>query len=138
MHESLYDDEGGIIINCSWGKFDPLENIKISFDIIYNNSYTFSINLNINILKDLIMSTVKTGISINKKLFKKAEEIALKLDIPRSKLYQLALENYIRLYENRQILEKINNIYSDEITNGEQNFQNLMKTYHKKTLEDKW
>ena len=33
MYESLYDEEGGIIINCSWGKFDPLENIKHYFEI---------------------------------------------------------------------------------------------------------
>lgn len=82
------------------------------------------------------MSLVKTGISINKKLFEKSEEVASKLEISRSKLYQLALENYIMQYENRQILEKINNVYSDEITSEEQNFQNIMKNYYKKTLED--
>jgi len=82
------------------------------------------------------MSLVKTGISINKKLFERSEEIASKLEISRSKLYQLALENYIMQYENRQILEKINNAYSDEITIEEQNFQILMKNYYKKVLED--
>jgi metal-responsive CopG/Arc/MetJ family transcriptional regulator len=45
------------------------------------------------------MAFVKTGLSIDKQLFKKADEIASKLDISRSKLYQLALEDYIRQYD---------------------------------------
>jgi metal-responsive CopG/Arc/MetJ family transcriptional regulator len=84
------------------------------------------------------MAFVKTGLSIDKQLFKKADEIASKLDISRSKLYQLALEDYIRQYENRQILEKINNAYSDKTTSEENKFQGHMKIYHKKTQEDKW
>ena len=84
------------------------------------------------------MQIIKTGISINKNLFEKAEELASKLDISRSKLFQLAVENYIRRFENIQILEKLNNIYSDGITDEEQHIQNLMKSYHKKIVEDKW
>ncbi len=84
------------------------------------------------------MQIVKTGISINKKLFDKAEELASKLDISRSKLFQLAVENYIRQYENMQILEKLNNIYSDGITREEKNLQTLMKSYRKRIVEDKW
>jgi len=84
------------------------------------------------------MQIIKTGISINKKLFEKVEELASKLDISRSKLFQLAVEIYIRQYENMQILEKLNNIYSDRITGEEQHLQNLMKSYHKKIVEDKW
>jgi metal-responsive CopG/Arc/MetJ family transcriptional regulator len=84
------------------------------------------------------MPFVKTGLSIDKQLFKKADEIALKLDISRSKLYQLALEDYIRQYENNQILEKINSTYSDKTTSEENKFQNRMKIYHKKTMENKW
>jgi metal-responsive CopG/Arc/MetJ family transcriptional regulator len=84
------------------------------------------------------MTIVKTAVSIESELFKKAEDTAEKLNISRSRLFQLALENYIRQYENLSILDKLNSVYSEKISEHEQDFQKLMKTYHEKHLEDKW
>ena len=84
------------------------------------------------------MTIIKTGVSIERELFKKAEETAAKLNISRSRFFQFALENYIKQYENLNILNKLNSVYADKISDEEKNFQKLMKTYHKNHLEDKW
>ena len=84
------------------------------------------------------MTIVKTAISMESELFKKAEDTAEKLNISRSRLFQLALENFIRQFENHSILDRLNSVYSEKISEHEQDFQKLMKTYHEKHLEDKW
>ena len=84
------------------------------------------------------MTIVKTAISLESELFKKAEKAAEKLNISRSRLFQLALENYINQYENLSILDRLNSVYSEKISEHEQDFQKLMKTYHGKHQEDKW
>lgn len=60
------------------------------------------------------MTIVKTAISIQKNLFQKAEETAKKMKISRSRLFALAVEDFIRRYQNKLLLEEINLAYSDE------------------------
>jgi metal-responsive CopG/Arc/MetJ family transcriptional regulator len=84
------------------------------------------------------MTIIKTAVSLERELFIKAEEAAEKLNISRSRFFQLALENYIRQYENLSIFNKLNDLYSDKISEPEQVFQKQMKIYNKKHLEDKW
>jgi metal-responsive CopG/Arc/MetJ family transcriptional regulator len=54
------------------------------------------------------MTIVKTAISIQKALFQQAEEIAKEMKISRSRLFVLAVEEFIRRYQNRLLLEEIN------------------------------
>jgi len=54
------------------------------------------------------MTIVKTAISIQKNLFQKAEEIAKELKISRSRLFVLAVEDFIRRYQNKLLLDEIN------------------------------
>jgi len=60
------------------------------------------------------MTIVKTAISIQKSLFQRAEEVAKEMKISRSRLFVLAVEDFIRRYQNKLLLEEINLAYSDE------------------------
>ncbi|MBM3706144.1 MAG: hypothetical protein FJW66_06440 [Actinobacteria bacterium] len=84
------------------------------------------------------MSIIKTGVSIERELFKKAEETAATLNVSRSRFFQLALENYISRFENLSILKKLNSVYADKISEDEKDFQKLMKNYLRKHPGDKW
>ncbi len=66
------------------------------------------------------MTIVKTAISIQKNLFQKAEEIAKEMKISRSRLFVLAVEEFIRRYQNKLLLEDINQAYSDGLDEKEQ------------------
>jgi len=55
---------------------------------------------------------MKTAISIPDTLFEKAEKTARYMGIPRSKLYVIALEEYISKNNGEMITQKLNEIYS--------------------------
>jgi metal-responsive CopG/Arc/MetJ family transcriptional regulator len=60
------------------------------------------------------MTNIKTAISLQKSLFDQAEEIAEKMQFPRSRLYSQALENFIRDYQEKQLFNAINKACSEE------------------------
>ena len=55
---------------------------------------------------------MKTAISISDTLFEKAEKTARYMGIPRSKLYVIALEEYIDRNNGEMITQKLNEVYS--------------------------
>jgi hypothetical protein len=63
---------------------------------------------------------MKTAISISDSLFYVAEQTAEYMGIPRSRLYSLALEEYINKQKGEMITQKLNEVYSkinqDEFT----------------------
>lgn len=81
------------------------------------------------------MSIVKTAVSLERSLFEEAEVMAHQLKITRSRLFAEALEEYIQRRKNRELLEKINAVYSDEETDETQ-YLRAMKSKYKQTLDD--
>lgn len=57
---------------------------------------------------------MKTAISIPNSVFHEAEALAKQLGISRNELYTKALKAYLRKYNRNQILEKLNQVYSEE------------------------
>jgi metal-responsive CopG/Arc/MetJ family transcriptional regulator len=54
---------------------------------------------------------MKTAISLSNSLYEKAEETALHMGIPRSKLFTMAVEEFISKYSGQMITERINRVY---------------------------
>ena len=54
---------------------------------------------------------MKTAVSLPNLLFEKAEETASYMGIPRSRLFALALEEFIERHNGKMITEKINAVY---------------------------
>ena len=54
---------------------------------------------------------MKTAVSLPNILYEKAEETASYMGIPRSKLFALALEEFIERHNGKMITEKINAVY---------------------------
>ncbi len=84
------------------------------------------------------METVKTAISIQKPLFDQAEALAHALKISRSRLFGLALEEFIRRRENRDLLGRINAAYADEPEPSEQVVRRKARRSHRRTVEGEW
>ena len=55
---------------------------------------------------------MKTAISISDTLFEKAEKTARYMGIPRSKLYVIALEDYLSRNNGEMVTKKLNEVYS--------------------------
>ena len=48
--------------------------------------------------------TIKTAISVDEALFEKAKTLARELDISRSRLFALAVQEFIEKHENQHLL----------------------------------
>lgn len=59
------------------------------------------------------MANVKTAISIPKKLFEAANQLAGELNISRSRLFALAVQEFIERRKNRELLGQINAVYGE-------------------------
>jgi predicted transcriptional regulator len=84
------------------------------------------------------MSTVKTAISLRKSLFERVDELAQELDIPRSHIFVLAVEEFIQRYENRKLLEAINEVYEEILDREEEIHRDRMRQQHRKMVEGQW
>jgi metal-responsive CopG/Arc/MetJ family transcriptional regulator len=57
---------------------------------------------------------MKTAISLPDSVFEEAEALAEQLGLSRSELYTKALQAYLRKYNRNQMLNKLNQVYSEE------------------------
>lgn len=84
------------------------------------------------------MPSIKTAISVQQPLFERAETIARTMNISRSRLFTLALEDFIRRYENRQLLDRINAAYEDAPDPSEQALLRSIRGRYRQLVEDEW
>jgi metal-responsive CopG/Arc/MetJ family transcriptional regulator len=84
------------------------------------------------------MQNVKTAISIQKSLFEQAEKIARKMKVSRSRLFALALEEFIRREQNRELLAQINAAYADEPSASEQTLRRKTRRTHRRIVRGEW
>ena len=82
---------------------------------------------------------MKTAISLPDTLYEKAEETASYMGIPRSKLFALALEEYISRYNGKMITEKINKAYEKiDIKEFEPHQNIVLESVRNLTKNDTW
>ena len=81
------------------------------------------------------MPTVKTAISIRESLMQEVGAVAREMNVPRSQLFAMAVEEYIQRHRNRQILEQINQAHTDEPQPAERNLMSKMKRVHRRLVE---
>ncbi len=84
------------------------------------------------------MANVKTAISMQPSLFEQAEALAREMHISRSRLFTLAVEDFIHRYENQRLLEHINAAYADTPTPDEHALLRRMRRQHRQMVEGEW
>ncbi len=82
------------------------------------------------------MSYVKTAISIKENLLIEADDLARQMNIPRSRLFVIAMQEYIQRQKNIQLLEHINEACSDHSTSADKTHLNYMKQKHRQLMEE--
>jgi len=84
------------------------------------------------------MANIKTAISIQDSLFKQADALAREMHISRSRLFGMAVEDFIQRQENQQLLEKINHAYENEPNPAEEDRLNKMRRQHRQIVDGEW
>jgi metal-responsive CopG/Arc/MetJ family transcriptional regulator len=64
------------------------------------------------------MSFMKTAISIDEGLYRKAEKLSSKLNVSRSQLFAQALEYLLEKSETLEIIQKLNEVYGASDLDG--------------------
>ena len=83
--------------------------------------------------------SVKTAISIEENLLIKANELAKQMNTSRSKLFSIALLDFIKKSENKKLFEAVNNAYDSDMEKEDIKITNEMKkTYNKNMTNDRW
>ena len=81
------------------------------------------------------MPGVKTAISLDEKLFDKVNKLANELHVSRSRLFTLAVKDYLKKQENQTLLAKLNDAYADHPDEEERKISSSMKSKHGKIME---
>ena len=84
------------------------------------------------------MANIKTAVSIEKSLFEQAESIAREMKVSRSRLFALALQDFIRHHQNEELLRRINEAYEDVPDADEQERVRKMRRKQRKVVEGEW
>jgi predicted transcriptional regulator len=84
------------------------------------------------------MTYVKTAVSLQRPLFDAMENLAHSLNLTRSRLMSLALEDFIHRHENQRLLESINEAYADGSDPEEQALLDAMARSQRELLEGEW
>ena len=83
------------------------------------------------------MEHVKTAISLPRRSLSKSRRWRT-MHIPRSRLFVLAVEEFIRRHENRRLLERIDAAYADTPDAAEQALHRRMRHQHRHIVEGEW
>ena len=84
------------------------------------------------------MAHVKTAISIHESLFQEAESLAAQMKVSRSKLFAIAIAEFIQKQQNRSLLDQINAAYDDMPHPSETEQLQSMKTKQRQLLIGQW
>ena len=84
------------------------------------------------------MANVKTAVSLDEPLFEQVEALARELKLSRSRLFALALQEFIRRHESQRLLERINAAYADAPDAEEEALLRGMLRHQREVLEDAW
>ena len=84
------------------------------------------------------MNSTKTAISLQKSLLDRVDTLAQELDISRSRLFTLAVEDFIQRHKNQKLFEAINSAYDDTSDPEEQIMLQKMRRKHKELVKEQW
>ncbi len=84
------------------------------------------------------MGTVKTAISIQESLFEQVDTLAQDLHVSRSRVFVMAVEDFLQRHQNQQLLADINEAYSDEPTVEEKDNLGAMRRQHREVVANEW
>jgi metal-responsive CopG/Arc/MetJ family transcriptional regulator len=81
---------------------------------------------------------MKTAISLDGNLLHQADQTARAMGLSRSRLFSVALEDYLRRRQQEQMMEQLNLAYSDQKEPGKARTAKGMKAKFRSTIKDRW
>ena len=87
----------------------------------------------------VILIAMKTAVSLPEHLFRKADEVAGELGIPRSRLFAIALEQFLVNHRQQAVTERLNAVYGDLPARQSQDAMDVgLESLRNLTRDDSW
>jgi predicted transcriptional regulator len=86
----------------------------------------------------IVGSTVKTAISIEDKLLKEADETARLLGLSRSRLFALAVGDFLDRQRQDQMLHRLNEVYAKGPELAEKKLLKGIRSKVRRTVGERW
>jgi len=86
----------------------------------------------------MAMHSVKTAISIERPLFEQAGDIARTMKVSRSRLFVIALQDFIEHRKNKEMLDQVNAAYADEPDATGLALRRKSCHQHRRIVEGEW
>jgi len=86
----------------------------------------------------MTMASVKTAISLDRSLFEQVEVAARSLKVSRSRIFALAVGDFLRRRRNQEILDAINSAYQDFPDEQERELLEAMHRERRRRATRKW
>ena len=80
-------------------------------------------------------TSIKTAISMQEELFKEVNKLAGELHVSRSRLFVMAVQDFIEKKKSHNLLSQINNAFSDHPDSEEIKLQSKMRKKQARKLE---
>ena len=80
---------------------------------------------------------MKTAISIDEALLHEADETARSMNLSRSRLFALAVGEFLQRCKHEQMLQRLNNVYAAG-TESEKRLLKGIKTKVRRTVRESW
>lgn len=84
------------------------------------------------------MPNVKTAISLDERLFHQIEQLSEELKMSRSKVISKAVQLLLERHRNRELLERLNEVYADGLDEEDKKWLKGAKIKYAQTFKDKW
>ncbi len=84
------------------------------------------------------MPNVKTAISLKPELLEKVDSTAQEMEMPRSRLFVLAVEEFLQRRENERLVEAINKVHGEFRDPNEEANMIAMRRKQRKLVKGTW
>jgi predicted transcriptional regulator len=84
------------------------------------------------------MAAIKTAISIDEQLFQGVETLASEMQVSRSHVFAVAVEEYLRRYQNQKLLQAINEAHADGPEEAEVELRRAWRHSQRRLVEGEW
>jgi len=86
----------------------------------------------------IILGSMKTAISIDDGLLQEADKTARLMGLSRSRLFALAVGDFLQRQRREQMLLRLNEVYANDVEPAERRLLKGIKSKVRRTAKERW
>jgi predicted transcriptional regulator len=84
------------------------------------------------------MTSIKTAVSLARTTFARVDALAREMRVPRSRIFALAVEEFLDRYDNQGLKAALDRAYQDSPSAGEKKWLDSTRRKHRQLIQGEW